>query len=140
MSVRSICLDTNTYAALLTGQADALAIIGTADQVWMPAPVLGELRAGFLKGRKAAANELVLQDFLASQYVRVAHADEAVSRRYAQVFDQLRKAGKPIPTNDLWIAACALHVTCPLYSLDRHFQIVGGIALVQDLAQWKAIA
>ena len=138
--MRSICLDTHTYAALLTGQADALAIIGTADQVWMPAPVLGELRTGFLKGRKAAANELVLQDFLASPHVRVAPVDEAVSRSYAQVFDQLRKIGKPIPTNDLWIAACALHIACPLYSLDRHFQLVDGIDLVHDLEQWRATA
>ncbi len=130
MEISNLCLDTNTYSAFLAGKAAAVKRISQADHIWLPAPVLGELRAGFAKGSKAAANELLLQEFLASQHVHMIAIDEAVTRCYAKIFDQLRKDGSPIPTNDLWIAACVMHVGFPLYSLDAHFKQVQEIELI----------
>ena len=115
---------------ILAGSAAAIKRIAQAENIWLPAPVLGELRAGFAKGSKAAKNELLLQDFLASKHVHVVAIDEAVTRCYAKIFDQLRKAGTPIPTNDLWIAASVMHCGFPLYSLNAHFKHVIGIELV----------
>jgi tRNA(fMet)-specific endonuclease VapC len=128
--MNNLCLDTNTYSAFFAGKAQAVRIISKADQVWLPAPVLGELRAGFLKGSKSAENELLLQEFLASPHVHVIAVDEAVTRCYGKIFDQLRRDGQPIPTNDLWIAACVMHAAYPLYTLDKHFAAVEGIELV----------
>ena len=130
MEISNLCLDTNTYSAFLAGKAAAVKRISQADHIWLPAPVLGELRTGFAKGSKAAANELLLQEILASQHVHLIAIDEAVTRCYAKIFDQLRKDGSPIPTNDLWIAACVMHVGFPLYSLDAHFKQVQGIVLI----------
>lgn len=130
MEISNLCLDTNTYSAFLAGKAAAAKRISQADHIWLPAPVLGELRAGFAKGSKVAQNELLLQEFLTSQHVHVIAIDEAVTRRYAKIFDQLRKDGTPIPTNDLWIAACVMHAGFPLYSLDAHFKYVQGIVLI----------
>lgn len=130
MEVTNLCLDTNTYSAFLTGLAASIKRISEAEQIWLPAPVLGELRAGFAKGSKAAKNELLLQEFLASKHVHVIAVDEAVTRCYAKIFDQLRKQGTPISTNDVWIAACVMHVGFPLYSLDAHFKHVKGIELI----------
>jgi tRNA(fMet)-specific endonuclease VapC len=127
-----LCLDTNTYCAFLAGVAAPAQRIAQAENIWLPAPVLGELRAGFAKGSKAAKNELLLQEFLASKHVHVIAIDEAVTRCYAKIFDQLRKAGAPIPTNDVWIAACVMHVGFPLYSLDAHFKQVQGIELISE--------
>jgi tRNA(fMet)-specific endonuclease VapC len=132
VEISNLCLDTNTYSAFLAGKAAATKRISQADHIWLPAPVLGELRAGFAKGSKAAANELLLQEFLASQHVHVIAIDEAVTRCYAKIFDQLRNDGAPIPTNDLWIAACVMHVGFPLYSLDAHFKHVMGIDLISS--------
>jgi tRNA(fMet)-specific endonuclease VapC len=132
VEISNLCLDTNTYSAFLAGKAAAIKRISQADHIWLPAPVLGELRAGFAKGSKAAANELLLQEFLASEHVHVIAIDEAVTRCYAKIFDQLRRGGTPIPTNDLWIAACVMHVGVPLYSLDAHFKQVLGIELVSS--------
>lgn len=126
----ALCLDTNTYSAFLTGNEIAVEHITLASQIWMPAPVLGELRAGFALGRKAAQNELLLQEFLASVHVYVIAVDEPVTRCYAKIFLKLRQAGTPIPTNDLWIAACVMHVDVPLFTLDRHFASVAGITLI----------
>jgi tRNA(fMet)-specific endonuclease VapC len=125
-----LCLDTNTYTALLAGNARAVAVIASARNVWMPAPVLGELRAGFAKGSRVAANELILQEFLASPHVQTIAIDEAATRCYARIFDQLRRAGRPIPTNDLWIGACVMNVGYPLFTLDQHFAAIDGIEVV----------
>jgi predicted nucleic acid-binding protein len=130
VEISNLCLDTNTYSAFLAGKAAAVKRISQANHIWLPAPVLGELRAGFAKGSKAAANELLLQEFLSSEHVHVIAIDEAVTRCYAKIFDQLRKDGAPIPTNDLWIAACVMHVGFPLYSLDVHFKHVSGIGVI----------
>ncbi|MFM7332524.1 MAG: type II toxin-antitoxin system VapC family toxin [Brachymonas sp.] len=132
MEISNLCLDTNTYSAFLAGKAAAVKRISQAEHIWLPAPVLGELRAGFAKGSKAAANELLLQEFLTSQHVHVIAIDEAVTRGYAKIFDQLRRDGSPIPTNDLWIAACVMHVGFPLHSLDAHFKSVRGIDLISS--------
>lgn len=132
MEVNNLCLDTNTYSAFLAGIAASVKRISEAEHIWLPAPVLGELRAGFAKGSKAAKNELLLQEFLVSKHVHVIAVDEAVTRYYARIFDQLRKQGTPIPTNDLWIAACVMHVGFPLYSLDAHFKYVQGVELIAD--------
>jgi tRNA(fMet)-specific endonuclease VapC len=130
VEVNNLCLDTNTYSAFLAGKAAAIKRISQVQHIWLPAPVLGELRAGFAKGSKQAENELLLQEFLASRHVHVIPIDEAVTRCYARIFDQLRRAGTPIPTNDLWIAACVMHAGYPLYSHDAHFQHVEGISLM----------
>lgn len=65
--------------------------------------------------------------------VNLAPVDQEVAARYADIYRQLRLAGTPIPTNDLWIAAVAL---CDpggvLYTLDSHFQSVLGLPVVVD--------
>lgn len=132
MALNNLCLDTNTYSAFLAGIPASIKRISDAEHIWLPAPVLGELRAGFAKGSKAEKNEILLQEFLASMHVHVIAVDEAVTRYYAKIFDQLRKQGTPIPTNDLWIAACVMQVGFPLYSLDAHFKYVQGVELIAD--------
>lgn len=132
MEISNLCLDTNTYSAFLAGKAAAIKRIAQFNHIWLPAPVLGELRAGFAKGSKTAENELLLQEFLASHHVHVIAIDEAVTRCYAKIFDQLRRDGTPIPTNDVWIAACVMHAGFALYSLDSHFKHVQGIELISS--------
>jgi tRNA(fMet)-specific endonuclease VapC len=83
--------------------------------------VLGELRAGFLGGNRAAANEQILIAFLAQPGVRVLVPDELTTHHYATLFNQLRQQATPIPTNDLWIAALVVQHGLMLYTRDAHF-------------------
>ena len=57
-----------------------------------------------------------------------------VSRRtadhFAEIFTLLRRKGRPIPTNDVWIAAHAMEWNAELISFDRHFAEVEGIAWI----------
>ncbi len=132
----SICLDTNAYSAHYRADPVAVALIAAVTQIWIPAIVLGELRAGFLNGSKSAANELHLQAFLELPYLAVANVTEVTSRHFAHISQQLRRDGRPIPTNDIWIAAAAMEHGSPLYTYDKHFQNVVGLPVVRDEADW----
>lgn len=116
-----ITLDTNAYVALCKGVVDTARIVATAESVFLPFVVLGELRAGFAFGRKSAENEGVLRRFLMKPGVGALYADEQTTHHYAAVFRQLRAQGTPIPTNDMWVAALALQHNLALHARDKHF-------------------
>jgi tRNA(fMet)-specific endonuclease VapC len=135
----SLCLDTNTYSAFRRAQPDVVQILSSVDHVWMPVTVLAELRAGFLSGNRNAANELALQAFLDSPSVTVAVHSATTSRYYAAVHHQLKRDGKFIPVNDVWIAACALEHQCPIFTFDAHFHRVNGVQVVASVQDWLAL-
>ncbi|HET6585577.1 MAG TPA: type II toxin-antitoxin system VapC family toxin, partial [Nannocystaceae bacterium] len=83
--------------------------------------VIAELRAGFAAGTRAAENERVLTRFRRSPRVTVLYADDETAHHYARTYAYLRRAGTPIPTNDLWIAALALQHGALLFTRDHHF-------------------
>jgi predicted nucleic acid-binding protein len=98
--------------------------IREASQVQVNAVVLGELRAGFLKGTRRAENLAELGAFLASPRVDVVAVDEETAERYAVILDSLRQRGALIPTNDIWIAASAMQSGSILLTTDPHFRDV----------------
>ncbi len=105
----------------MRGRPGTLAVIQEADEINLSPVVVGELLAGFGRGSKTRKNERELQEFLASPRARVIEMDEATSRRYAVILNSLRKAGTPIPTNDIWIAATAMQHGLELLTLDAHY-------------------
>ena len=76
--------------------------------IYLSPIVLGELRAGFLRGSKRQRNEKQLEAFCETPRVHVAPIDGETSKRDAVILESLRKAGTPIGTNDLWIASSAM--------------------------------
>lgn len=96
-------------------------VIGAAERIFLPFVVVGELRAGFAVGNVGRRNEAGLVTFLNSPRVEILYADEQTTHHYASIFAQLRRAGTPIPTNDLWIAALAVQNDLALCSADAHF-------------------
>lgn len=125
------CLDTSAYSRFQRGDAGAVALIDAAEWIGMPAVVLGELRAGFLGGAQRERNESVLGQFLANAVVEVLAVDEEVSRHYADIVMDLRASGRPIPTNDIWIAATAARAGAMVLADDDHFTAVSRVGSVQ---------
>lgn len=125
-----LLLDTNRLSDALAEDDEVLDRLEAAEEIHVPVIVLGELRAGFLGGKRAAQNEERLQWFLAQDGVTALPIDGPVSHRYAEIHRVLRRAGTPIPTNDLWIAALAIENGLALYSRDVHFAQVPGLARI----------
>ena len=122
----TVVLDTNTYSEWVRNGRWA-ELIGRATSILVPAPVLGELRDGFLKGSRASQNEETLMEFLSSSMVAIAYVGEETSHVYARFKNELRRKGKPIPINDIWIAAVAHESGGTLLTGDSHFGFLDGL-------------
>lgn len=128
--MKTVCLDTNAYSLFKQGNAQIIKKITSYDRVLMPVVVLGELQSGFYGGTKLAHNQSELQAFLASESVAIVAVNQRTSLLYGQIVQQLRLLGKPIPTNDMWIAAIAQEQRTPLLTMDAHFSIINGLDLI----------
>jgi len=84
--------------------------------------VLGELYYGARKSGQTANNLTRLDEFSAS--VAVLPCDSSTARYYGEIKDRLRAKGRPIPDNDIWVAAVALQYGLPLATRDEHFKQV----------------
>ena len=127
-----LALDTNAYSALQRGEAAALKkIVETTDEIMLPFVVVAELKAGFEKGSQTTANHRKLMNFLEMDAVSVLWPDSDTLQLYAKLWAELSNKGKPIPTNDVWIATLCLQHSLPLATADSDFE---HIPLLQRVA------
>jgi tRNA(fMet)-specific endonuclease VapC len=105
-------------------------LLDSAEWIGISTIVLGELRVGFLLGSRREKNEAELRDFLAVPVVEVVGVDSEVSRHYAEIYVDLRRAGTPITTNDMWIAATAAREGALVVSYDDHFRAISRVGSV----------
>lgn len=125
-----ILLDTNAYSAIGRGHPAATEILRGAREVTLSTVMLGEVLAGFRGGSRWRENLANLNRFLAEPRVHLAPVTRTTSDRYSRIWAALRRKGKPIPTNDVWIAAHAMETGTDLISFDPHFEHVEGLAWV----------
>jgi len=117
-----LALDTNAYRLMMAADADAIRLVRSAERLFLPVPVLAELRFGFLSGTRGRENEATLIRFLDRPRVEVLRCDEETTVRYAELKLQLKKTGTPIPINDVWIAALVLQHQATLFTRDSDFE------------------
>lgn len=125
-----VCLDTNAYSRLMLGHAPLKNLLESVDDILVPATVLGELHAGFELGSRRQANCEKLSEFLRQPGVVLLVVDESVAERYGSLVSQLSRAGTPIPTNDIWIAAVAMESGARLVTYDAHFGAIPGLLVL----------
>ena len=119
-----LLLDTSAYSAFMRGHGEIKLALQEADEICLNVVVLGELLAGFMRGKRRRRNEGDLKTFLGSTRVRILDVNEETAERYAVILDSLWRAGTPIPTNDIWIAASAMQHGLHLLTTDAHYQNV----------------
>ena len=118
-------LDTNGLSAFIDGAPSLEPILRKPAEISVPVIVLGEYRYGIQHSRQRLRYEAWLAEYL--PHYRVLPVDEETATRYAVIRRELRLAGTPIPTNDVWIAALCRQYSLPLLSQDRHFDLVRGL-------------
>ncbi|MBW7923522.1 MAG: type II toxin-antitoxin system VapC family toxin [Burkholderiaceae bacterium] len=134
--MRPLLVDTNAYVAFLRGDPEIVDVLAHTDILYFNSIVLGELLAGFAAGTREPSNRAQLSRFLASERVVVLNVTDETADRYALVYASLRRKGRPIPTNDLWIAASALERGTALLTLDEHFAQVDGLRVGRRTADF----
>jgi tRNA(fMet)-specific endonuclease VapC len=127
--MKRIIIDTNFYTAFKRNDPEALFLLQRAEYIGINTVILGELLAGFRCGAKEKQNRIELEQFLNSARVYTIALNDETAEFYAQVFSELRQIGRPIPTNDLWLAASALQHGLALATLDDHFRAINGLLL-----------
>lgn len=119
-----VALDTNRLTDVFRGDTDLAAFLESCDEVWLPLIALGEIKAGFYGSTRRTQNERLLQEFLSKENAGVLYPGRETAEHYARLFVQLKRAGTPIPDNDLWIASIALEHDLRLITRDRHFDSI----------------
>lgn len=118
-------LDTNALSAAAEREPAAMQAVAQAERVAVPVIVIGEYRMGIAQSRYRETYERWLREWIAA--VEVLEVDEETTVSYAAIGLELKRAGKPIPSNDLWIAALCRQHSLPLLSRDQHFDLVAGL-------------
>ena len=118
-------LDTNALSAVADDDPAIVPLLARADHIAIPVIALGEYRYGIAQSRHRASYAEWLKGLLHD--CLVLDANEPTTRYYAEITLELKQKGRPIPTNDIWIAALCRQHSLPLLSRDRHFDLVGGI-------------
>jgi tRNA(fMet)-specific endonuclease VapC len=120
-----VILDTNALSAIADNEPAAVRIFSHAATIELPVIVLGEYRFGIAQSRRRDEYEKWLGELIAA--TKVLPVDDETSGHYAQIRAELKKAGLPIPSNDLWIAALSRQHRVPVMSHDQHFDAVPGV-------------
>jgi tRNA(fMet)-specific endonuclease VapC len=128
MSGRFI-LDTNIVIAIFGGETSIKEHLLKADEVFISSTVLGELFFGAFKSKRSKTNLKRISDFADS--ISTLMCDKDTAYQYGIVKNKLQDKGKPIPENDIWIAAVAMQNNLILVTRDGHF------AEIEDLKYEK---
>jgi tRNA(fMet)-specific endonuclease VapC len=121
-------LDTDAYSALKRADPAVVDIVRRSEEVLLSTVVAGELLYGFRCGNRYGRNRDELEQFVASPFVTVVPVTMTTADRFSRIAAALKARGKPIPTNDMWIAAQAMETGAELLSFDHHYEWVDGLA------------
>ena len=121
-------LDTNIIIALLEGEQPVRSNLDRAAEVFVPATALGELFFGAAKSGRPHENLAKIERFASGRAIVACGLD--VAREYGKLKQRLKEKGRPIPDNDIWIAAAAKHHGMILVTRDGHFGEVEDLRIV----------
>ena len=128
--MKRLLVDTNIYSYALRGDDNVVEVLKKAEHIGISMISIGELLSGFKGGGKEQKNREELEKFLDSPRVIIYSVDEDTSEFYAEIHKHLKQIGKPVPTNDIWIAAVAFQNGLRLFTKDEHFKVIAGLSLV----------
>ncbi len=121
-------LDTNIVIALFAADEAVITKLGEADEIFIPSIVLGELYYGAERSGRVEENKQRIDEF--GEKNVILGCDRETAKKYGDVKNKLRQKGRPIPENDIWIAALGLQHDVMIVSRDKHFEEVDDLSIV----------
>jgi len=128
--VSRYCLDTVAYSHFKRGEPRVIRLLDRAEWIGVPVIVIGELCAGFAKGSKFQKNLDELDEFLALPVVETLPVDREIAELFGEMIDSLRRIGRPVPVNDVWIAATCARAGATLLTWDAHFKLIPRVGAI----------
>ncbi len=122
-------LDTNITIAFLSGEHAIVHHVDDVEAYFISSIIAGEMFYGASYSANVDENIRRIESFLAD--TELVSCDEGTSRLFGEIKASLRRKGRPIPDNDIWIAASAKQHSLTLVTRDGHFEEVDGLALVR---------
>lgn len=113
-------LDTNAVIALQKKDLQLMTLLASDEETFIPAPAISELYYGAYNSLKVADNLAVVDEFVMDNTILV--CDAVTAKIFGEIKQHLKIKGRPIPINDLWIAALALQHNLKLVTRDAHFK------------------
>jgi tRNA(fMet)-specific endonuclease VapC len=120
-------LDSNVIIDFFRGNNNLLQLLETSKSVYVPAIVLGELIFGAQNSLNTAKHLSQVDDFISK--ISILNIDASTAVFYGKIKFQLKKDGKPIPENDIWIAAIAVQYKTELVTNDKHFKNIKSLKI-----------
>jgi len=130
--MRRIAIDTNIYTSFKANDQSVVEAFRNCDFIGVDITVIAELFSGFSLGGKEKRNRQELEAFLNSPRVEMLLHDLETAEYYALIVRRLKAKGRPIPTNDIWIAANAMKHGLALFSFDGRFGEIEGLLLLSE--------
>jgi tRNA(fMet)-specific endonuclease VapC len=130
MEVKRLMIDTNIYIEYLRGNTAIRDILDFTEILAFSVVSVGEILTGFYHKKENNKYFDELDKFFYSPRLLIYDIDAETSEFYAKLVNELKLAGNPIPTNDVWIAAQALQHGIKLLTMDNHFKKVPGLFLI----------
>ncbi|WP_299568847.1 type II toxin-antitoxin system VapC family toxin [uncultured Pedobacter sp.] len=127
MTGNNYCLDTNIVIEVFSGNMDIANKVNQLGDFYIPTIVLGELYIGINRVINKTKHLKKLNDFLT--LCSLIDVDGNTSQHYGEITANLFKKGKPIPSNDIWIAAIAKQHNLILVTRDKHFNEIEGLSM-----------
>lgn len=121
-------VDTNAVSAFAQGNPATREIIARNYGPYLPVVVIGELRYGLMSSRQRAAASSWL-DQLVEQWP-ILDITRETANEYAEIRNWLKQSARPIPANDIWIAALARQHAMPILTTDAHLQGIPGVDVI----------
>lgn len=120
-------LDTNIVIALFGEDEKVLKKIKEAQEIYHPAIAIGELYYGAFHSSRMFENLSTIDEY--RNDVAILSSDDHTARFYGEIKAGLKKKGKPIPENDIWISAIAIQYDLTLVTRDKHFETIDGLKI-----------
>ena len=120
-------LDTSVVIELINGNAAVLSHIQPGTEIYLPYVTIGELYFGAYKSSRVRANLTQITSLTLDNTVLFSNMETA--RQYGIIRADLAQKGRPIPDNDVWIAAIAIEYSLVLVTRDTHFENVDKLSI-----------
>ncbi len=124
-----IALDTNIVIDVLNNKKVIVKSLQDYQEIYLPITVCGELLFGAKNSARHEANAQLFRQFIQACFVL--NINELVAEEYSEIRKALRNKGRPLPENDIWIAATCLVNDLPLATHDRNFEMIESLKLVK---------